>query len=70
VDQSGLDKVRNLIGLLLILIAISGTLWKPETRPGFFVSLLFVVIIALATLKMRSIWKEKGEKASPESKRM
>lgn len=70
VDQSGWDKVKNLIGLLLILIAISGTLWKSETRPGFFVSLLFLVIIALATLKMRSIWKKKGESDSPEPKRM
>jgi L-asparagine transporter-like permease len=37
-------------GILLIGSAISGAAFHPTTRPGFWISLLFIVLVALITL--------------------
>lgn len=50
------NKLLALVGLTFILAAISGTLLEKEIRPGFFVSLLFIVIIFLVCLKMKKGW--------------
>ncbi|HWO97563.1 MAG TPA: amino acid permease [Bacillus sp. (in: firmicutes)] len=47
------NKLVAFIGLALILAAISGTLLEKEIRPGFYVSLLFVLIICLVCLKVQ-----------------
>ena len=41
--------VKNGIGMLLILVTVSGTLGEKTSRLGFFVSLLFIIIIGIAT---------------------
>lgn len=53
------SKVIAVFGLALILITVSGTLLEKEIRPGFFISLLFIVIIGLATLFMKfKVWNK------------
>ncbi|QHA91204.1 amino acid permease [Bacillus sp. N1-1] len=52
------NKVVAYLGLLLILGAISGTLVKSELRPGFWVSFVFIAIIALVCLRLRKTWKK------------
>ncbi|WP_349409839.1 amino acid permease [Pseudalkalibacillus sp. SCS-8] len=42
------DGIKISIGGMLILLAISGTLWNGNSRPGFYVSLLFLVLIVIA----------------------
>ena len=56
------NKLLAFIGLTLILAAISGTLLEKEIRPGFFVSLLFVLIIFLVCMKMKKGWKKSKSK--------
>ena len=52
-------KMLAYLGLALILAAVSGTLMEKSIRMGFFVSLLFVVIIGLVTMVMQiKIWKK------------
>ncbi|MDL4840379.1 amino acid permease [Aquibacillus rhizosphaerae] len=53
-----LHKVFSFVGLALILAAISGTMFEKSIRPGFFVSLLFVLIIGLVCLRMKKVWKK------------
>ncbi len=42
--------VKNMVGMLLIAVTVSGTLGEKTSRLGFYISLLFIVFIALATL--------------------
>ncbi|AGK53254.1 amino acid permease [Bacillus sp. 1NLA3E] len=54
-------KILGFIGLILILAAISGTLIEKNIRFGFFVSLLFVVIIGVVALIMQKmVWKKES----------
>lgn len=43
------EHVKNFLGMLLIAVTVSGTLGEKTSRLGFFVSLLFMVLIGLAT---------------------
>lgn len=47
-ELSKWDHVKNGIGMLLIGVTVSGTLGEKTSRLGFFVSLLFIVIIGIA----------------------
>lgn len=60
------DHIKRFIGTILILLAVTGSLIFPSSRPGFFVSLAFLVVIGIVTLIMRRSWKkeEKDMKAS------
>ncbi|NRD76364.1 amino acid permease [Bacillus sp. BRMEA1] len=49
-------KMKYLIGAVLILIAVSGTLFHETSRPGFFISLAFVGIIGGITFIMNLKW--------------
>lgn len=53
---------KRWVGLLLILIAISGAAFHPTTRPGFFVSLLFIVLIGFITFVVHFSWTHKIKK--------
>jgi len=56
-------------GLLLILAAVSGTLLEKEIRPGFFISLLFVVVIGISALFMKlKVWNKNKAMAAKASK--
>jgi len=43
------EHVKNALGMLLIAVTVSGTLGEKTSRLGFFVSLLFIVLIGIAT---------------------
>lgn len=53
------DKIKYLTGAILILLAVSGTLFHDSSRPGFFISLLFIAIIGAITLFMNSKWNKR-----------
>ncbi len=50
------EKIVGLIGIIIILIAVSGTLFEKSSRIGFFISLLFIVVIGVVTLFMKKKW--------------
>ncbi|MBU8905304.1 amino acid permease [Desertibacillus haloalkaliphilus] len=57
------EKIKRILGMVLILIAVGGTLVHDTSRPGLYVSLIFLVVIALVTLIMSRMWKKtEGEK--------
>jgi L-asparagine transporter-like permease len=51
-------KTKRFLGMLILLTAISGSLFHHTSRPGFFVSLGFLLLIAIVTLLMRRKWKK------------
>jgi L-asparagine transporter-like permease len=54
-------KIMAAVGLLLILAAVSGTLIEKSIRFGFFVSLIFVALIAIvAFIMQKKVWKKEG----------
>jgi L-asparagine transporter-like permease len=51
-------KMLAFFGIVLILAAVSGTLMEESIRFGFFVSLIFVIIIAIvAFIMQKKVWK-------------
>ncbi|MDQ0860813.1 amino acid permease [Bacillus sp. V2I10] len=52
-----ITKLSSYLGIVLIFAAVSGTLMDKAVRPGFYISLLFVLIIFLICLKMKKYWK-------------
>lgn len=61
-EQSFMKKAFSILGLLLIVAAITGTLFEKAVRPGFFVSILFVGIILTICLFMKKKWKKPENK--------
>ena len=55
-------KILAIIGIILIVAAISGTLMEKSIRMGFFVSLIVVAMIGIVALIMqKKFWgKEKA----------
>lgn len=56
------SKILSYLGIALIFAAISGTLLEKEIRPGFYLSLLFVLIISLVCLRMKKSWNKPKNK--------
>ncbi|MCD8511899.1 MAG: amino acid permease [Bacillus sp. (in: Bacteria)] len=52
------DRIKRIIGVSLVLLAIGGTCFHSTSRPGFFVSILFLGTIGLITFFMRYYWKK------------
>ncbi len=52
------DKVKRVIGMIFVASAVSGSLFHKTSRPGFFISLAFVTIIAIVVLLLRKRWKK------------
>jgi L-asparagine transporter-like permease len=56
-------KMLAILGLVLILVAVSGTLMEKGIRMGFFVSLLVAAIIGvIAFIMEKMVWKKKSHK--------
>lgn len=54
-------KILAFLGIALILAAVSGTLMEKSIRYGFFVSFIFVAIIALvAFIMQKMVWNKEG----------
>ncbi|MEK5146410.1 amino acid permease [Psychrobacillus sp. FSL K6-4615] len=58
VDTTKADKVKRVIGIILVSAAVSGALYHSTSRPGFFISLIFLSIIAIIVLFLRKKWKK------------
>jgi L-asparagine transporter-like permease len=56
--MSAWGHVKSIAATVLILTAAIGTLFNEISRPGFYASLLFLAIIAIAVLIMRRKWKK------------
>lgn len=54
-------QTKRFTGMVLILLAVSGTLFHETSRPGFWISLAFIVIIAAIVIILQSKWR-KSEK--------
>lgn len=52
------DKALTLMGLILILAAVSGTIAENSIRFGFFISLMLVAVIAVVTFIMNRFWNK------------
>ena len=63
-------RVKQSTGILLIVAAVSGTLFDKTSRPGFFISLMFVGIISIVLIFMQRHWKKKSKKKTCESLRL
>ncbi|RTE10932.1 amino acid permease [Paenibacillus whitsoniae] len=62
-------KIKRVAGMVLILAAIVGTVFHGTSRPGFWVSLLFIAVISCLTLWMTRKWRRgdtSGEKQARE----
>lgn len=62
IKATGFDHFKRFAGMALILTAISGTLLHKSSRPGFFVSILFVGLVLIVLLIMHFIKKRKQSK--------
>ena len=51
-------KVKRVIGMIFVIAAVSGTLFHKTSRPGFFISLAFLTVIAIVVLCLRKKWKK------------
>lgn len=56
--------VKRFVGIILILLAVSGTLLHNTIRPGFMVSVGFVVLIGIASLIIHFVSKKKNKPSS------
>jgi L-asparagine transporter-like permease len=56
-------QIKSISALVLILIAITGTVFDHTSRPGLFVSFTFLTIIGAITFFIRKRWKAKKTSA-------
>ncbi|WP_431802372.1 amino acid permease [Halobacillus andaensis] len=56
-----ISRIVSIGGLVLLLAAVSGTLVDKSVRPGFFISLLLIVIIGGVTVWMSRRWKKSNQ---------
>jgi L-asparagine transporter-like permease len=61
------EKIKRYIGIIIILIAVSGTTLEKSSRLGFFISLGFVAIIGFLAYRINKKEKLKPQKESPSS---
>lgn len=58
-EEKLFGKFLSFLGLALIFAAISGTLMEKSLRPGFYISFLFVSLIALVSVILqKKVWKK------------
>lgn len=71
---TGFGQVKRWGGMVLIAIAVTGTLFHDTSRPGFWGSLVFVGVIGIVTFMMqRFVWKPKkqaGRRGRPAKSRV
>ncbi|QCT03087.1 amino acid permease-associated protein [Paenibacillus algicola] len=60
-------QVKRYTGMLLILLAVSGSIFHHTSRPGFWISLGFILLILAVVLIMQSVWR-KAEKLQGKGK--
>ncbi|WP_100407360.1 amino acid permease [Bacillus solitudinis] len=60
-EQTTMDNIKRYLGFALVLLAVTGTMFHHTSRPGFYVSLVFLIVIALVTFIMQHMWKNDPE---------
>ncbi len=65
-DLTTKDKIKRLLGFILVLLGVIGTVFHTTSRPGFFISLAFIAVVAIVTLIMRHFWKKSQDDQPPE----
>ena len=58
IEPTTSDKVKRIIGMILVGSAVSGTLFHQTSRPGFFISLVFLGVIGSIVFFMQKKWKK------------
>jgi len=58
--------VKRISAILLILLAVSGTLFHESVRPGFYVSICFIVLVGVVSVIIHFLSK-KGKNPNPSS---
>ncbi|WP_257346146.1 amino acid permease [Pseudalkalibacillus decolorationis] len=59
------DKLLSFVGILLIIASISGTIMEKEVRFGFYISVIFVVIIGIVCFIMKKVsWDKTNRKGT------
>ncbi|MOA15360.1 hypothetical protein D3C78_1355130 [compost metagenome] len=61
---SKLSGVKRWIGLILVGAAVIGTVFHPLSRPGFFISLLIIAVIAISDWIVMKVRKKKGTESN------
>ncbi|MGG6314422.1 amino acid permease [Paenibacillus macerans] len=55
-------QIKRWTGMVLIALAVTGTLFHGTSRPGFWGSLMFISVIGIVTLIMQfAVWKRKKQ---------
>lgn len=62
-DVKGKDRIMYYIGILLLLVGVSGTLLDKVNRPGFFISLGIIAVIGIFILILRKRWQREEQSA-------
>ncbi|MCM3783380.1 amino acid permease [Neobacillus mesonae] len=56
-------QIKRFGGILLLLLAVTGTLFHHTSRPGFWISFLFLACIGIVTWFMQhKVWSKSGQK--------
>jgi L-asparagine transporter-like permease len=66
-DLTTKDKIKRTLGFIFVLLGVGGTVFHTTSRPGFFISLVFIVVVAILTLIMRHFWKKSEDDHPPEN---
>lgn len=61
------QQIKVYFGMGLIILAVSGTTMISSSRPGFFISLGFVVFIGVITCILNFKWKKQAQKEGVDS---
>ncbi|WP_096435257.1 amino acid permease [Alteribacter populi] len=64
-ELSMIQQLKRVSGVILILLAIFGTIFHHISRPGFFISIIFLIIVAVITLIMRHHWNKPKDPEIP-----
>jgi aromatic amino acid permease len=58
--RKSMDPFKRLLGTVLIILAVTGSLVSESSRPGFYISIGFLLTIAIVTFIMNRRWKNES----------
>jgi L-asparagine transporter-like permease len=57
--------IKSILALILIVLTTTGTLFDETTRPGFFVSVVFLLTVGVITFLLRKKWDKNNGAIKP-----
>lgn len=60
------DKMKALLGFILVFLAVFGTAFHHTSRPGLYISIAFVIVIAIITFIMKHFWNKHRDNNDPD----